>query len=243
MSTATVGLYFKAHAIRKYLPEYTIWNFMTQLISALHECHFGSEARPHPAILHRDIKPENVFLDSLQNLKLGDFGLSKVMPKESDFAKTMVGTPFYMSPELVCDQKYNTKSDIWALGCLLYELCALEPPFQAETHKQLNCRIQIGNPPKIPSIYSYALDSIIRSMLDTDPIKRPSTADLLQLERIKLLSKEIELNQLKIELKKKEDDLLKVKEALDLKEKELDQRERMLQLRERQSKQTPTRDS
>lgn len=68
-----------------------------------------------------------VLLDADQNIKLGDFGLSRVMDHpETDFAKTYVGTPFYMSPELVTDACYNAKSDIWALGCLIYELCALE---------------------------------------------------------------------------------------------------------------------
>lgn len=82
-------------------------------------------------ILHRDLKPGNIFLDLNSDVKLGDFGLARVLNNESQFAFTHVGTPYYMSPEQIHDQKYNEKSDIWSLGCIIYELCALHPPFQA----------------------------------------------------------------------------------------------------------------
>ena len=77
------------------------------------------------------MKPGNIFLDSNSNVKLGDFGLARVMSHESQFAFTHVGTPYYMSPEQINEQKYNEKCDIWSLGCILYELCALRPPFRA----------------------------------------------------------------------------------------------------------------
>ena len=121
---------------------------MSQLLLALHECH---RSDTHPTILHRDIKPDNVFLDKLLNVKLGDFGLSRIIENPHvDFAKTYVGTPFYMSPELVHESRYNTKSDIWALGCLIYELCALEPPFQATTQAALANKIKAGKIPGLP---------------------------------------------------------------------------------------------
>ena len=94
---------------------------------ALKECHRhtepGGALRP---ILHRDIKPGNVFLDAHRNVKMGDFGLAKELPSQSKFAYTNVGTPFYMSPEMVNELRYNEKSDIWAVGCLLYEMAALK---------------------------------------------------------------------------------------------------------------------
>ena len=80
-------------------------------------------------ILHRDLKPGNIFLDESKNAKLGDFGLARVMNQESMYAQTNVGTPYYMSPEQIKEQKYNEQSDIWSLGCLVYEMAALRPPF------------------------------------------------------------------------------------------------------------------
>ena len=84
--------------------------------------------------MHRDLKPGNIFLDADYNVKLGDFGLSRIMGDESIFAYTHVGTPYYMSPEQINDQRYNEKSDIWSLGCIIYEIAALRAPFEATTH-------------------------------------------------------------------------------------------------------------
>ena len=82
-------------------------------------------------------------------VKLGDFGLSRTI--DDEFAKTYVGTPYYMSPELADDSCYNLKSDIWALGCLIYELCCLEPPFQAKSHTGLVAKIKEGRIRPLPS--------------------------------------------------------------------------------------------
>ena len=95
-------------------------------------------------ILHRDLKPGNIFLDLNSDVKLGDFGLARVLNNESQFAFTHVGTPYYMSPEQIHDQKYNEKSDIWSLGCIIYELCALHPPFQAQNPMALAMKIKEG---------------------------------------------------------------------------------------------------
>jgi len=76
-------------------------------------------------ILHRDIKCQNIFLTSNGTLKLGDFGISKVLQNTLERAATVVGTPYYMSPEMYENRPYTHKSDIWALGCILYELCTL----------------------------------------------------------------------------------------------------------------------
>lgn len=92
---------------------------------ALNECH----NRKGGKILHRDLKPANIFFDSEGNVKLGDFGLSRVLGENSIFAMTNVGTPYYMSPEQISEVKYNEKCDIWSAGCMLYEMAALKPPF------------------------------------------------------------------------------------------------------------------
>lgn len=105
---------------------------------ALLECHNGGSAHSAAGegaapgkVLHRDLKPGNVFFDAEDNVKLGDFGLSRLLGDESLFALTHVGTPYYMSPELIEEQRYDERSDIWAAGCVLYEMLALRAPFEA----------------------------------------------------------------------------------------------------------------
>ncbi|EGF82862.1 hypothetical protein BATDEDRAFT_18886 [Batrachochytrium dendrobatidis JAM81] len=176
----------------RFIPEEIVWNLLGQLLLALQECHASDK---HPTILHRDIKPDNVFLDKLLNVKLGDFGLSRVIENpEVDFAKTYVGTPFYMSPELVDESRYNAKSDIWALGCLIYELCALEPPFQANTQAALSAKIKSGKLLPLSSIYSQELQAIIRIMLTTKHELRPETTELLAHGHIRLSIREQDLS-------------------------------------------------
>ena len=116
---------------RSPLHEDWIWKVFTQIVMALHACHI----RPEGKILHRDLKPGNVFLDGQHCVKLGDFGLARMMNKDSFYAKTHVGTPYYMSPEQIQESWYNEKSDIWSAGCMLYELCALIPPLKKKINK------------------------------------------------------------------------------------------------------------
>jgi len=85
-----------------------------------------------------------VFLTSSNRIKLGDFGIARVLSKTMEKAKTMVGTPYYLSPEIVEGRPYSFKSDIWSLGVILYELCALKPPFTADSMHFLALRIVKG---------------------------------------------------------------------------------------------------
>ncbi|KZT22157.1 Pkinase-domain-containing protein [Neolentinus lepideus HHB14362 ss-1] len=197
------------------IPEDTIWNYFMQILLALHHCHHpnghgrassggpgesdGRERRPQ--ILHRDLKPDNVFLSESNTVKLGDFGLSKALPQAS-FANTYVGTPYYMSPELMQEKAYDSKSDIWSLGCLIYELCALKPPFHdAKTHAELSVFIRNGRIPPLPRGYSTALGNVIKSMLTLNPAMRPSAAQLLQHERIDLAYKVSETEKMIAQVK------------------------------------------
>ncbi|XP_043963215.1 serine/threonine-protein kinase Nek2 [Gambusia affinis] len=163
---------------RRYLEEQFILRVMAQLTLALKECHSRSDGRA--TVLHRDLKPANIFLDIKQNVKLGDFGLARILNHDTSFAKTFVGTPYYMSPEQINRMSYNEKSDIWSLGCLLYELCALSPPFTAYNQKELAEKIREGKFRRIPFRYSEELNTLLSRMLNLKDYLRPSVESILQ---------------------------------------------------------------
>ena len=138
--------------------EEVIWKIYAQIACALKESHSHMEKNVCKPILHRDIKPANIFLDSRQNIKIGDFGLAKELSSSKTNAHTNVGTPFYMSPELINGKSYDERSDIWSLGCLLYELACLKPPHHdAKGTKDLVVKINSGRVRRIPSEYSSEL--------------------------------------------------------------------------------------
>ncbi|KAL2401186.1 G2-specific protein kinase nimA [Exophiala dermatitidis] len=204
----------------EYAKEEFVWRIFSQLVTALYRCHYGvdppepgddlsrqKEVRP-PAkgkmILHRDLKPENIFLGEDQSVKLGDFGLSKLM-QSHDFASTYVGTPFYMSPEICAAEKYTLYSDIWSLGCIMYELCTKEPPFNANSHLQLVQRIRKGEFKPIPSIYSKDLANVIASCLKTNPMHRPDTISLLTVPYVWIARRQQEMVSIGKVLKTREE--------------------------------------
>ncbi|XP_074541234.1 serine/threonine-protein kinase Nek2 [Halichoeres trimaculatus] len=163
---------------RRYLEEQFILRVTAQLMLALKECHRRSDGQA--TVLHRDLKPANIFLDIKQNVKLGDFGLARILNHDTSFAKTFVGTPYYMSPEQINGMSYNEKSDIWSLGCLLYELCALSPPFTAYNQRELAERIREGKYRRIPYRYSEELNTLLSKMLNLKDYLRPSVESILQ---------------------------------------------------------------
>ena len=128
-------------------------------------------------ILHRDLKCANVFIASDKVYKLGDLNVSKVLKK--DFASTQTGTPYYASPEVWKDQPYGGKSDMWSLGCVIYEMAALKPPFTARDLSGLYKKVCAGLFDRIPFQYSNDLQAVISSLLKLDPKKRPDTDELL----------------------------------------------------------------
>ncbi|KAI1778951.1 kinase-like protein [Hypoxylon cercidicola] len=209
---------------QKYAKEAFVWGVFSQLVTALYRCHYGVDPPsvgdnvleigsagsnvPQGAItiLHRDLKPENVFLGEDNSVKLGDFGLSKMI-QSHDFASTYVGTPFYMSPEICAAERYTLKSDIWSLGCIIYELCAREPPFNAKTHFQLIQKIKEGKVPALPRVYSAELMAVIKDCLKVNPDLRPDTATLLNLPVVRLVRREQEAVEIRKDLRSQKNQL------------------------------------
>ena len=206
----------------EFIAEDIIWKIFTQVLLAIHVIHNHKEGK----ILHRDIKPSNVFLDKDNNVKLGDFGLSRELSNESKFAYSHVGTPYYMSPEQIDETKYNEKSDIWSLGCFLYELTTFHPPFEAKNQIMLAMRIKSGKVDKINKRYSEELWRVITWMLTVNYNNRPSSEDLLNIPQVCIRLRE----------KRIKDTLYKLKlfeEKLNLRDKEQKEREDKLNDKEK----------
>ena len=144
-----------------------------QIISGMNYLHSS-------CILHRDLKTQNIFLTSKGEVKMGDFGISRVLQHTYDCAKTAIGTPYYLSPEICQDKPYNQRSDIWSLGCMLYEMVTLNHAFDATSMKGLVMKILRGNYPAISKTYSKDLSDLISRLLKNNPQERPTINQILQ---------------------------------------------------------------
>lgn len=131
-------------------------------------------------ILHRDLKTQNIFLTKSKIIKVGDLGIARVLDSAGDMATTLIGTPYYMSPELFSNKPYNHKSDVWALGCCVYEMTTLKHAFNAKDMNSLVYKILKGRMPPMPRQYSADLLVLMKSMLHQDPEKRPSVNRILR---------------------------------------------------------------
>jgi len=129
-------------------------------------------------VLHRDLKTQNIFLMATGQIKLGDFGIAKVLEATKDYAKTMVGTPYYLSPEIIEDRPYSFKSDVWSCGVVLHEMATLRHPFDAESLVILAGKILRDPHPPVVG-YSEPLTGLINRMLTKDARQRPTIHEIL----------------------------------------------------------------
>ena len=153
------------------LKEDLIWQIFIKITLGLTAIH-------KMKILHRDLKTLNIFLKKDMEIKIGDLGVAKEL-NQASFASTIIGTPYYLSPEMCEDKPYNQKSDVWALGCILYELCTYRHPFNASNHGALILKILNADPDPIFAIYSSKLQKLVNHILEKNCEKRPNCWDIL----------------------------------------------------------------
>ncbi|XP_016278614.2 serine/threonine-protein kinase Nek1 isoform X4 [Monodelphis domestica] len=154
-------------------PEDQIMDWFVQICLALKHVHDRK-------ILHRDIKSQNIFLTKDGTIQLGDFGIARVLNSTVELARTCIGTPYYLSPEICENKPYNNKSDIWALGCVLYEMCTLKHAFEAGNMKNLVLKIISGSFPPVSLHYSFDLRSLLSQLFKRNPRDRPSVNSILE---------------------------------------------------------------
>ncbi|XP_033631627.1 serine/threonine-protein kinase Nek1-like isoform X2 [Asterias rubens] len=154
-------------------PEDQVLDWFVQICLAIKHVHDRK-------ILHRDIKSQNIFLTRKGIVKLGDFGIARVLNSTVELARTCIGTPYYLSPEICENKPYNNKSDIWALGCVLYEICTLKHAFEAGNMKNLVLKIIRGSYPPVSPRYSYDLRNLLAQLFKRSARDRPSVNTILK---------------------------------------------------------------
>jgi len=157
----------------KYFSEEKIMQYFYQICRGLQYIHSKN-------IIHRDIKSQNIFLMKNGKLKIGDFGIAKTLTETKNNASTVIGTPYYFSPEIINGEPYNYKTDIWSLGVVLYEMCCLKLPFESNNIAQLSIKIMKGKYDPIPNRYSKNMANLIKDMLNIDQKLRPNITEVMQ---------------------------------------------------------------
>lgn len=160
---------------RQYIDEEVIWRYLIQALKALQYLH-------EKGICHRDLKTANSFIAEDGSIKIGDMNVSKRLNQGN--LRTQIGTPYYMSPEIWQNRPYNSSCDLWSLGCMIYELCALRPPFTGNDFPGLKRAVLSGRYSSIPNKYSSQLGKVISYLLKQDPRARPSAAQLLRCSEV-----------------------------------------------------------
>ena len=160
----------KRQAQRKLLPEDLIWSYFIQIARGLQALHAQK-------ILHRDVKTANVLRMSGEIVKLGDLGVAKLM--KGAMTNTQIGTPHYMPPEVWRNRPYTFNSDVWALGCVLFEMCTFAVPFEARSMEELRFKVMKGKFPALPAVYSSDMQKMVRWLMIAEPSQRPDVDAVL----------------------------------------------------------------
>ena len=158
-----------------YLREEDIWRIFIQVVKGLKILHDTD-------IFHRDLKSANVFLNKDGTTKLGDMNVSKVAKRGLLYTQT--GTPYYASPEVWRDQPYDQKSDIWSLGCVMYESITLRPPFRADDMAGLYRKVLRGVYSRIPEHFSNELGEVCKAMIQVQASVRPTCEQILAMPAV-----------------------------------------------------------
>ena len=154
------------------LPETVLKSVAAQLVSSLSHLHSLH-------IIHRDMKPQNILIAEHGALKICDFGFARALSNTTLVLTSIKGTPLYMAPELVQEQPYDEKVDIWALGVILYELFYGRPPYYTNSIYKL-VQMIVNSPIPWPGEISPQFKSFLLEMLNKEPSKRTSCQDLLK---------------------------------------------------------------
>tara|TARA_Y100001970_G_scaffold294100_1_gene446845 strand:+ start:8835 stop:10355 length:1521 start_codon:yes stop_codon:yes gene_type:complete len=166
----------------KCFDELKVWNYFIQISLGIKYLHDNN-------IIHRDIKTSNIFIhkenDGTEIIKIGDFGISKIIKISTNMSNTIIGTPLYMSPELYKRESYDKKIDIWALGCIVFEMVELIPPFSANTIEKLSRKVKQGKFRKPICNYTTDISKIIPKLIEINVDKRYSIDDVLSNEDVK----------------------------------------------------------
>merc|ERR1719453_1971735 len=130
-------------------------------------------------VLHRDLKPENIFVYDGGVLKIGDLGIARCLTTSIELAQTVVGSPTYISPEIIHGAQYSYKTDVWSLGVLLYKMASNRYPFDATNLAQLALKITAGSFPPLSPRYSPLLHHLVASMLQIEADMRCDTSEVV----------------------------------------------------------------
>ena len=173
------------------IEEKTIYKYILDICLGIKTIH-------EKKIVHRDLKPDNIFLTKDDKIKIGDFGISKKLDTLKQYLNTNAGTIYYMAPEIISNQNYNYKVDIWALGCIIYELLTLKVCFEDKNEEILKEKIKNKDHDKIrPHTYNSKWQELIDLLLQKDYLKRPSIDEIIDILKSDFRISDLQDNKMK----------------------------------------------